>query len=456
VKRFQAYDPEQPYLLPPAPRDWLPEGHLAFFVHDIVEQLDLSAIYRDYGDGESGGRPPFEPLLMLRVWVYAYAVGIRSSRKVQRALVEDVAFRFLSGNQQPRYWALNQFRTRHQQALSDLFVQSVKLAAAAGLVKLGHVAIDGSKLKANASKSKAMSYARMQAEERRLREEIEAYLRSCDEVDAREDEEYGPDDDGMGPPAHLRRSEDRLAAIKRAKEQLEREAVERAERDQQARQAQAASEGRAFYPRSLPAETRPGSREQRNFTDPDSRMMRSGKEFVQAYNGQIAVDSEHQVIVAAQATNLSPDAPHLPALLGQAQANTGRDPDEVSGDAGYYSEENINAIAATGATAYLAPGRIKHNQWRAQQAPRGRIPKDLTRKERMSRLLATKKGKARYLLRQITAEPVFGQIKHTRGLRQVLHRGLEKVNHLWRFDCAIHNLLKIHRHARKDRAPAVA
>src|SRR5690625_953997 len=202
------------------PGHYLPEGHLVFFIHELMDHLDLSSIYADY-DPEAGGRPPLAPRMMVAVWIYAYAVGIRSSRKVQAALVEDVAFRFLSGNQQPGYWALNRFRTRHREALSGLFAQSVHLAMRAGLVKLGHVAIDGSKLQANASKNKAMSYARMQAEEERLQQEISDYLDACDAVDAAEDAEFG-DHDGHSLPEHLRRSSDRLAAIRKAKQEIGR------------------------------------------------------------------------------------------------------------------------------------------------------------------------------------------------------------------------------------------
>ena len=443
MKRFRAFDPEQPYLLPPAPREWLPEDHLALFVHDVVVHLDLRDIYADYNH-EAGGRPPLEPRMMVSVWIYAYAVGLRSSRKVQNALVQDVAFRFLSGNQQPRYWALNQFRSRHREALSKLFVQSVRLAQKAGLVKLGHVAIDGSKLQANASTSKAMSYARMELEEQRLLREIQEYFDACDAVDAAEDETYG-DGDGNEVPPHLRRREDRLKAIEEAKKELEREAIERAEKEQAARREKAEAEGREFKARTDPADAEPDAKAQRNFTDAESRIMLRGKTVVQGYNTQIAVDSEHQVIVATDLTNQAADAPHLPGLMNQTHANTGSYPREVSADAGYYSEENLDAIEEAGATALVAPGRITHNEWRDQKAPRGRIPNNLTRRQRMKRLLSTKAGKARYVLRQVTAEPVYGQIKHARGMRQVLHRGLAKVRALWRFDAAVHNLLKIFR-----------
>lgn len=445
MKRFREYEPEQPYLLPPDPTQWLPEGHLAFFVHDLVQHLDLSVIYAGYALGV-GGRPPLEPRMMVSVWIYAYAVGIRSSRKVQAALVEDVAFRFVSGNQQPAYWALNRFRTRHREALAELFRQSVQLALKAGLVKLRHVAIDGSTLQANANQHKAMSYARMLKEEERLTREINDYFDACDALDAAEDEEYG-DGDGSALPEHLKRSADRLAAIKRAKRELEEEARQRLQREQSGRRAAAEAAGREFAPRKDAGDAKPEGRAQRNFTDPESRIMLSGKRVMQAYNAQIAVDGAQQVIVAASLTNQAADAPHLPGLLSGVHRNTGRYPKEVSADAGYYSDANLDAIEETGALALLAPGRIKHNEWREQKAPRGRMPKNLTRRQKMKRYLSTKLGKAKYRLRQVTAEPVYGQIKGARNLRQVLHRGLEKNRCLWLFEAAIHNILKLFRHA---------
>lgn len=445
MKRFRDYDPEQPYLLPPGPTEWLPDSHLVFFVHELVQHLDLSGIYEDY-EPSVGGRPPFEPRMMVGVWIYAYAVGIRSSRKVQAALVEDVAFRFLSGNQQPAYWALNRFRTRHRAALAGLFTQSINLAVKAGLVKLGHVAIDGSKLQANASKNKAMSYARMQTEEQRLQQQINDYLDACDETDAAEDEEYG-DWDGSSLPEHLKRSADRLAAIRKAKEELEVEAREKVKAEQEVKRGEAEAAGKTYKPRKNPEESVPEGKAQRNFTDPESRIMLSGKTIIQGFNTQIAVDSEHQIIVATSLSNQAGDTTHLPDLLNDIHKNTGHYPREVSADAGYYSETNVKAIEDTGALALVAPGRITHDEWRNQKAPRGRKPKNLTRREEMKRLLSTKLGKARYLLRQVTVEPVYGQIKSARGLRQVLHRGLDKNQCFWQFDAAVHNILKIFRHA---------
>ena len=449
MKRFQAWHPEQPYLLPPDPREWLPEDHPAFLVHDLVARLDLSEIVNTYGDGRTGGMPPFDPRMMTRVWLYAYLQGVRSSRKVARALVEDVALRFLSANQQPKYWALNAFRARHRQALANLFGQSIELAARAGLVPLEHVAIDGTKLKANASKSKAMSYARLTSEQQRLRAEIDAYLDACDDADAAEDEAFG-DDDGSGVPEHLRHRAARLEAIERAKEQLEREAKERAEREQSERREAALAQGKEFRPRVDPQAARPGAREQRNFTDPESRIMRYQGAFVQAYNAQAAVDSKHQIIVACDLTNQAPDARHLPALLQQVKTHTDRNPEEVSADAGYFSRANLDAIDAAGAEAFIAPERVPHDLWRQSTAPEP-LPADASPKARMQHLLRTPRGKAAYLKRQTTVEPVFGQIKSARGLQQVLHRGLEKVKAMWAFECAAHNFLKILRHEAANR-----
>jgi transposase len=445
VKRFQAWDPEQPYLLPPDPREWLPEGHTALVVHDLVSRLDLSEIFEAYGDGSTGGMPPFDPRMMTRVWLYAYMHGVRSSRKVAKALVEDVAFRFLSGNQQPRYWALNAFRTRHRHALANLLQQSISVAVKAGLVRLAHVAIDGTKLKANASRSKAMSYARLKLEQERLRAEIEAFLDACDEVDAAEDEEFG-DGDGLEVPEHLRSRRARLEAIERAKEQLEREAVERAEREQGERRDGAVREGRIFRGRVVPSEAVPRSREQRNFTDGESRIMRHQGSFIQAYNAQVAVDAEAQIIVACELTNEAPDNRHLPGLLEQVRVHTLGSPKEVSADAGYYGRANLDAIAAVGAEAFIAPQRVPHELWRSTEPP-APLPPDATPKMVMMHRLATPRGKAAYLKRQTTVEPVFGQIKSARGLNQVLHRGLDKVRCMWAFECAVHNFLKIIRHA---------
>ncbi len=305
MKRFKAYEPKQGYLLPPSPKDWLPEGHLAHFIDQVVDELDLGAIYASYT--EDGGQPPYHPRMMVKVWLYAFARGIRSSRKLERALWEDVGFRMLSGNQQPDHWTLSEFRRRHLQALGDLFVQTVHLAMRAGLVKLGQVAIDGTKIKAHASKHAAMSYGRMAKEEERLRQEIGRYFHEAEATDQEEDERRGRGG-SEELPNHLRTAQRRLQAIQEAKRSLEEEARERARAEQEERRCRAEAEGEAYRPRKDPQDAQPKARAQRNFTDPESRvMLSSDKAFIQGYNAQAAVDAESQVIVGCKLTNEAGD-----------------------------------------------------------------------------------------------------------------------------------------------------
>ena len=442
-ERFRDYEPDQGLILPPSLGDWLPKDHFVYFVLDVVEQLDLTAIYASYE--ERRGQPPYSPRMMVGVWLYAFARGIRSSRRVERALIEDLAFRVLSGNQQPDFWTLNQFRTRHIEALGDLFKQTIRMAQEAGLVKLGQVAFDGTKIEANASKHSAMSYDRMEAREQDLEAEIKRYFEEADKIDKEEDRKYG-DRRGDELPEHLNTMEKRLKAIKQAKETLEQEARERARAEQDKRRQEAEDEGRPFNPRIDPDQAKPDPKAQRNFTDPDSRIMRdSDKAFVQAYNGQLGVDVDSQIIVAADLTNQAADSRHLPSLIEQVIENTGETPDEVSADAGYFSEENLAKLDGHNVEAFIPPDRVKHSDWKKQKPPIGRIPKDISPADRMRRKLRTSRGRQRYKHRQCSVEPVFGQMKEGRGLRQFLHRGLAKVRPMWLFDCAVHNLLKIFR-----------
>ncbi len=404
-------------------------------------------------DGSLGGQPGFHPRVMVRIWLYAYTQGIRSSREVQRALVENVAFRVVAHNQTPGYWALNRFRTQHREALGNLLEQTVKLAAGMNLVKLGNVAIDGTKVKAYASKRKAMSYGRMDREEARLKEEIDAYLEACDVQDALDDETFGPDHDGFSLPEELRDTQVRRNAIAQAKRELEARAVEKKEREQEARREAAEEEGRTYTPRKKPEDVKPKSSDQINFTDPESRIMVSDGAFVQAFNAQIAVDAESHIVLAAQVGNDSPDVNYLPSILDEVTANTGEMPKVVTADAGYYSKKNVEHVTSLGAEALIPPDKIRRKAWRAQQAPRGRIPKNLSKQDRMRRRLATKEGKRLYLQRQSSVEPVFGNAKGARGLRQFLHRGVEKNHHLFRLDMVAHNLLKIVRHIQRVGRP---
>lgn len=453
VKRFIPFDPDQPLLLPPDLRDALPDGHPALLIGDLVDAMDLREIYEGLEEARWGGKPGFDPRVMARIWSYAYAVGLRSSRKVAQALVENIAFRVVAHNQTPGHWALNRFRTRHREALGNLLVQTVQVAAGMGLVTLANVAIDGTKVKANASKHKAMSYGRMDASEARLKAEIDAYLASCDEQDERDDETYGPDDDGMSLPEGLRSRQARRNKIAAAKRELEQRAKDRKAREQEKRREAAAKEGRSYQPRDDAADARPKASDQVNFTDPESRIMISDGAVVQAFNAQVAVDTQSHIVLAAQLGNQAADSAYFPSLVNETLATTGRTPIRFTADAGYYSSSNLEHAERLGAEPLIPPDKIRRAEWRAQQAPKGRIPNGLSRKDRMRRRLATKEGKRLYLQRQASVEPVYGTTKAGRGLQQFLHRGVEKNRHLFRFDMAVHNVLKIVRQIQRSLAP---
>lgn len=419
AKTFRPYDPDQVLLLPPSLRDWLPPEHLVYFVSDVVETLDLNAIYQAYQ--EERGYPPYHPLLMTKLLLYGYVRGVRSSRKLARACLEAVDFRILAAGQQPDFRTIAAFRARHLDALEGLFQQVLELCREAGLVQLGHVAVDGTKVRANASKHKAMSYARMEAEEERLRADIRRYFEELEANDAAEDELYGPDRRGDELPPEWVDRESRLRKIQEAKEALEAQAREK-------------------------GEERPKPKAQRNFTDPESRIMRSSdKAFIQAYNAQAAVDASSQVIVAGDVTQQANDKNLLLPMLEQVASNTGRRPEEVSADAGYWVEAEIEEVEERGTEAFVAPEKITHREWREAKPPRGRIPKRLSKKELMSRKLRTKRGRTAYDKRKVTAEPVFGQIKAAMGFDRFLLRGHRKVQGEWRLACTAHNVLKLFR-----------
>ena len=429
-KTFLPYDPEQQLLLPAALQEWLPPDHLAYFISDVVDQLDLSEITGRYE--EQRGGPPYHPRMMVKVLLYGYCTGVASSRRIAQRLHEDIAFRVLAANNAPDFRTISDFRKDHLAALADLFGQVLELCQRAGLVKLGHVALDSTKVRANASKHKAMSYGRMQEKESRLAAEVEELLRRAGEVDEEEDRRYGQDKRGDELPEELAFREGRLRKIREAKAALEAEAKAEAE--------QAESEGRK-HPGV------PDDKAQRNFTDPESRIMPGpgGRDFQQSYNCQAVVDHEHQVIVAARATNLSTDKGQAVVMVEEVIANTGTVPQEISADAGYYSAQTVEGLYALGVDPYIAPEKTRHGT-RPEPAPRGRIPKGLSARDRMRRKLRTKRGRERYALRMETAEPVFGQIKQGRGFRQFLLRGLEKVQGEWSLICTGHNLLKLFRH----------
>ena len=428
-KVFRPYDPEQTYLMPASLHDWLPQGHLAYFVADVVEHLDLSDIMRRY-ENEERGYPPYHPKMMVKVLLYAYSIGVPSSRKIAKRLQEDIAFRVLAANNTPDFRTISDFRKEHLKALSALFLQLLKLCQKAGLVKLGHVALDGTKIKANASKHKAMSYKRMKEEEVRLEAEVKELLKQAEETDNEEDRQYGKDKRGDELPGELAFRESRLRKIREAKAALEAEAKANGEQ----KPGNSGEAGGAI----------PKDKAQRNFTDPESRIMpvSGGKDFMQAYNAQAAVDSAHQVIVAAETTNQPTDRGQAEPMMEKVKENTGKLPGQLSADAGYFSSDAVTNLTAQGIDVYMPPNRILHSDF-VLAAPRGRIPKNLSIVDRMRRKLRTKKGQKCYALRKELPEPVFGQIKQVRGFRQFLLRGMEKVSGEWKFICAGHNLLKL-------------
>ena len=448
--RFKPYQPNQLFLLPPDMKDWLPDGHLVYFVMDVVGELDLCAIYQRY-DNSKGGQPPFDPKMMVSLLFYAYCVGLPSSRKIEKATYERVAFRVLTADQHPDHDTIADFRKRHLDALSGSFVQILLLCQEVGLVKLGHVSLDGTKVKANASKHKAMSYGRMEKKAEELEAEVKRLLTEAQAVDDAEDAKYGKGKRGDELPKELRFKQDRLRKIKEAMESLEQEAKAKADAKREEIRLKELSlqkegEKRKGKKPKDPSD-KPDSKAQRNFTDPESRIMKDGasKSFEQAYNCQAAVDEESQIIVATNVTQQPNDKQQLEPLVEEIKKNTDdKTPEKLSADNGYFSEPNVQYLEDEGIEGFIATGRQKHGDV-PQCAERGRIAKDATKQERMVRKLRTKKGRETYSKRKQIVEPVFGQIKETRGFRRFLLRGLENVSGEWDLICLTHNLLKLFR-----------
>jgi transposase len=430
-KSYRPYYPDEELLLPPSLRDWLPENHLAYFVSDVVDNLDLSAMDAVYGE-EKRGQPPYDPLMMTKVLVYGYCVGVFSSRKIERRLVEDIAFRVLAADNQPNFRTISDFRKIHLKTLAGLFEQVLQIALEAGAMKVGRVALDGTKVKANASKHKAMSYERMQEKEKQLKAEVKQLLEQAEAADAEEDARYGKDRTGDELPAELERRETRLKKIKEAKRALQ----------ERARQ-QAVTEG------IDPKQAQPKDKDQYNFTDPESRIMKGADGFVQAYNAQAAVEPDLQLIVGQTVTQAANDKQQLMPLVEVIEQQSGQRPEEVLADSGYCSEPNLEALESVRnperrIEGYVATERQKHGEHR-EPCPKGPLPKDATRVDHMRRKLKTKAGKAVYAARKAIVEPVFGQIKQARGFRQFLMRGIEKVRGEWSLVCLTHNILKCYR-----------
>jgi transposase len=444
-KQFRPWKIDECQLLPPSVQDYVPKEHLSRLIVALVrEELDLSALSGSYRSGL--GQPPFDPRMMTAVLLHGYASGIYSSRRIARATVERADFMMIVAGDPPDFRTISEFRRRHLKALAELFVQVLKLAEKAGLVKLGHVALDGTKIKANASKHKAMSYDRMKKREAELEAEVARWLKAAEAADAEEDKLYG-DKRGDEMPDWVADKEKRLQKIREAKAALEAEAKAAAEAEIQARaeaEGRRQAEGRKKTGKPpAPPKAEPGGKAQRNFTDPESRILKTKDGYIQGYNAQAAVDGDHQIIVAQTLTNSSSDQAQLAPLLNATRTNLGRNPDEVSADAGYCSDANLRTIKRRRIEGYIATGRQKHGTKSA--TAKKTTPGSLI--ARMSTKLKRAGYRSRYRLRKQIVEPVFGQIKPASGFRQFLLRGIENVSAEWALICTAHNLVKLARAA---------
>ena len=423
AKTFRPYEPDQLLLMPPSLQDWVSEGHLVRLVSDVVDTLDLSAIEDSYE--EERGFPPYHPSLMVKLLVYGYCTGVYSSRRIAEKLQDSVAFRFLAAGNEPDFRTISDFRKRHGEALAGLFDQVLAMCRESGLVTLGRVAVDGTKIKANASKHKAMSYGRMKQKESETRLQVKELLRRAEAIDAEEDRRYDRGRRGDELPVELATRQGRLKKIREAKAALEAEARSKAE-----------AEGKD------PQQAKPADKAQRNFTDPDSRIQKTPDGFIQGYNAQLAVDDAFQIIVSQDVTPTAPDVNELMPAVERIEDRLGSKPEQVLADAGYWSEENVQRLEAKGIEPFIATAKMKHGP--PLPAPRGRPPQGLTVRERMARKLRTKQGRRIYARRKVLAEPVIGQIKQARGFRQFLRRGVQKVRQEWALVCLAHNLRKLH------------
>ncbi len=428
---YRPYNPEQSLLLPPSPYDWLPEGHLAHFVFDIVDQLDLSAFYEPYkGDGRR--KQPYEPRMMLKLIIYSYLTGTFSSRKIARRIDEDVAVRYLAAGNFPSHRTICDFRLEHVDAFTSLLVQIIRTAQETGLVTLGRIAIDGSKVRANASKHKAMSYDRMKKEQAKLEKEIADILATAAEEDAREDAEYGVDRRGDELPEELRRRETRIQKIKEARERLEQR-----QREQDTKAGRSEGDDDPARKKGKPFKRKfgvPDDKAQENFTDSESRIMKSQEGFQQCYNAQIAVDAYNQLIVGFEITQSAADSGSLLPLVEVVEQNCETTPDQVVADAGYRSETSFIELEQKKIDAYVSLGREGK-----EAAAETTLPATL----RMKQKLDSPPGKAVYRRRKAIVEPVFGWVKNVLGFRRFSLRGMRKVAGEWALVCLVINLKRM-------------
>lgn len=430
---FRPYSPDQELLLPPSLNEWLPEGHLAYFVSDVVEELDLSALYARY-DGDGRRNSPFDPRMMLKVLIYAYATGTFSSRKIARKLEEDVAFRVLAAGNFPRHRTICDFRKQHLAAFKAVFVQVVRIAQEAELITLGTLAIDGTKVRANASKHKAMSYGRMQEEEKRLSKEVDELCRQARRTDEEEDQQFGPDQRGDELPEEFQPRQARLDKIRAAKEKLEADQKERDKaRGRSSDDDRRSPRGGRNFKRDYGV---PDDKDQSNFTDPQSRIMKTSDGFQQCYNGQLAVDGEFQLIVANHQGSNPSDNGYLLPLLNDVKDTLGTYPRQCLADAGYRKEGDLQTLEVNGIDGYVSlrregrkPGEIDATRYPATA--------------RMAEKLATAAGRSVYGQRKHLVEAVNGWIKNVLGFRQFSLRGLNAVQGEWDLVCLSLNLRRM-------------
>jgi len=427
AKGYRTYLPEQDLLLPRSLREWLPENHLVYFVSEVVDQLDLSAMYAVY-EKEKRGQPPYDPRLMTKLLVYGYCTGVFSSRRIQKRMQEDIPFKVLAAGNEPDFRTISDFRKIHIETLQNLFEQILAMALECGAIKLGRVSLDGTKLKANASKHKAMSYGRMKEKQQELKEEVKQLLEQAEAADQEEDRQYG-DKRGDELPEELQRRETRLAKIKEAKKVVEQRA-----RDKAAEEGKSAEEAKL---------AKPDDKDQYNFTDAESRIMKGGDGFVQGYNAQAAVEPTLLLIVGQTVTEAANDKKQLMPMVELIEQQSGQRPEAILADNGYCSEENLRHLPERKIEGFIATGKQKHGEHRLP-AKRGPLPKGATNVDRMKRKLQTKVGKAVYAARKCVVEPVFGQIKQARGFRQFLLRGKAKVKGEWALLCLTHNVLRLY------------
>ena len=448
AKTFRHYDQAQSFLLPPSLDDWLPEAHEARFISEVVEELlDLSVIYDSYVMAD--GAPPYAPRMMLKLLLYGYSTGVTSSREIERRCEVDVAFRWLAANAAPDYRSISRFRRRHLDALSELFLQVLALCAEAGLVRLGRVALDGTKLRASASKHKAMSYDRLGPKIALLEAEVAAILAAAEATDRKEDESLGADRRGDEVPDELARRATRLEKMRAAKEAIEADARDKAagKAAKKARREDKSDDEIAEAAARAAEKATPEGRAQRSFTDPEARMMKTNDGFQYAYNAQAVVDETSQVVIAVEVTQQASDVDQLISMI-EVMADTLEDtgiedsPEVVLADAGYCSEANLEELADGEVDALVATGRIRRGE-RVPPSPRGRMPKNLTRREKMARRLRTKAGRADYARRKAIVEPAFGQMKVRQRAGQLRLRGLEGATGEWTIHTLCHNLRKL-------------